>query len=395
MRIRVNPDQLRALSQQLSNTSSELHSLTSRLSNAMGKLDWDARHKAGVDGEVEHARRLASSLAGKASELSHYVGMKAGSFEEADRQGVTAVENVSGTFAQWQEQWRQSPLGQRNAYPDDLVDAQLRLGNIIGNEAATPVPTPVPTLVPGGASQSPINADNLLDAIAGVLRTYSGLNDFRTALTGIPAALALGYTLHNGKLIITGSQALKNLAGLSPSLTKINPGNLAGHIARNSMKSGIIGAAISVAEQWVTDIKVYRNQGAAKLTSALLVDGVLKAGLGIGVALGVGAITAFVAASLPAVAVVAVGVGAGLLLGVVANAAFNWLADPKVGIRDAMINTTARGVTLWADVAKATVSAAGNVANKAAKAVDSTLKNATNAVTNFFRPKPQRQPAHS
>lgn len=56
LRILVNSDELRALSAQLRQVAGDLRGLEGRLGCALGSLDWEARRKAEVEGQVAHAR---------------------------------------------------------------------------------------------------------------------------------------------------------------------------------------------------------------------------------------------------------------------------------------------------------------------------------------------------
>ncbi|RLB23011.1 MAG: hypothetical protein DRG71_06480, partial [Deltaproteobacteria bacterium] len=94
MRILVNPDQLRALSAQLQQVAGDLQGVESRVSGALGGLDWEARQKVGVEGQVGNARNQARALAAQAEEISRYLASKAQAFEEADGQGAASLPRV-------------------------------------------------------------------------------------------------------------------------------------------------------------------------------------------------------------------------------------------------------------------------------------------------------------
>jgi len=93
-RIQVDPDQLRALSAQLQRHAAELMAIENRLGSALGRLDWKARQRVGIEGRVAHALSQARSLADQAEEMSRSLAAKAQAFEEADRQGVMDLNDV-------------------------------------------------------------------------------------------------------------------------------------------------------------------------------------------------------------------------------------------------------------------------------------------------------------
>ena len=93
-RILVSPDQLRALGARLRQVCGDLRGVEGRVGNALGGLAWEARQKAGVDGQANHARSQARALAAQAEEMGRYLERKAQVFEDADRQSVTDLEVV-------------------------------------------------------------------------------------------------------------------------------------------------------------------------------------------------------------------------------------------------------------------------------------------------------------
>ena len=374
MRIRVDTDHLRLLAKQLNSISTELYGLNSNIGHAIGQLDWQVPQAAGIEGDVSYARNLANSLASEASDLVRSLINKAIAFEQADNEGVASLQQLSGEFAALQSKWAQSGLPRRAPYPAEAVEAQMRLGQILGASTvvgsaqfSVPTPVPVPTPEQVGTSGATVNVDNLIETGDKAW----GAKEVIESLLGIPAALALGYTLRNGKVIITGSQTAKELAGLSEHLTWIRPENLPLHMAQQGIKGSIVGIAVDVGLQWLKDFRTYGDQGQDKLGGALLVDGILKTAIGLTVGAGVGLIGAgLVAASAPAVAVVAGGVAGGLLLGMAGTAAFNWL--DQSGIRGKMIDTASSGI-----------SGAGSALRGAGGAVGSFTGQAVSAAGNF------------
>ena len=93
-RIVVVPESLTSLAGELRRAAGDLQAVQSRLGGALGSLDWEARQKAGVDGQVSAARSRASALAGEAEALAAYLAARAQAFLEADRQGASGLAQV-------------------------------------------------------------------------------------------------------------------------------------------------------------------------------------------------------------------------------------------------------------------------------------------------------------
>lgn len=348
MRIVASPDKLRFMAQQFGSASSTLQTISSRLSSAIGSLDWDARNKAGVDGQVNEARALAGNLAQQATSMSRYLMGKAQTFEEADHRGVENVGQLAGTFADLQRQWLQ--------------------GQGPGSE----------------------NLDNLLDTGSDALEGIDKLKEY----AAIPAALMLGYAMKDGKTLISGSRGLKDMAGLSEYVTRIKPDNIPLHMAQQGLRHGLkmnpLDFALTVGPQWLDDFKEYRNQGGAKLGAALAVDGVLKMGIGIaaksgGAWLGGALVVGLLGVGAAPVAIVAGGIAGGIVLGMVGEQVFNWL-DEK-GYRDAAINRTSQVFSGVGEATRSAFDATANFANRAARGVDDALDSAVKAVQGLPWPK--------
>ena len=124
-RILVIPENLHSLSAQLQQVTGELQSVDNRIGNALGGLDWEARQKAGVDGQVNYARSQARALVAHAEEMARYLRRKAQAFEEADGQGVRALVQIGASFTQWQQQ----NIPARPAFPARRIAA---LGTAFG-----------------------------------------------------------------------------------------------------------------------------------------------------------------------------------------------------------------------------------------------------------------------
>ena len=130
-RIIVVPETLRSLSAQLQRAAKEINAVSSRVGGALGGLDWEARQKAGVDGQANDARSRASTLANQAETMARYLTSKAQAFEQADQQGAADLDTVI----------RQYPL---------------------------PVPVPAPTPVPDSDNEETPPALSVENAIKGL-----------------------------------------------------------------------------------------------------------------------------------------------------------------------------------------------------------------------------------
>jgi len=159
-RIRVDPTQLRALGAQLQQVSGELQSVEGRVGSTLGGLAWEARQKANVDGQANHARSQARALAAQAEEMARYLQRKAQAFEEADGQGVGGVGQISVAFT---ERVQSAPSWW--GFPSQRVNA---LGNVLGQPPVRMLRLPVAggAAVVGLASLTPWS------------RTFSKVGDF-------------------------------------------------------------------------------------------------------------------------------------------------------------------------------------------------------------------------
>lgn len=130
-RIKVDPAQLRALSAQLQQTAGDLQGVEGRVGSALGGLAWEARQKANVDGQANHARSQALALAAQVEGMARYLERKAQAFEEADGQGVGRIRQVDKAYLEAQRQWFQSPYGPHYSFPGREVKAVTRLGTLL------------------------------------------------------------------------------------------------------------------------------------------------------------------------------------------------------------------------------------------------------------------------
>ena len=154
-RILVVPGNLRSLSAQLQQVAGDLQAVEGRVGSALGGLDWEARQKAGVDGQANHARSQARALAAQAEDMSRYLAAKAQAFEDADGQGVSSVGQISASFNQWlqgsQAWWR---------FPSQQANAWGNLGGLFGQTSqiqALRLPVAGGAAVVGLASLTPLS----------------------------------------------------------------------------------------------------------------------------------------------------------------------------------------------------------------------------------------------
>jgi hypothetical protein len=144
MRIRVDPDQLRQVAQQMRNASNDLGNVSTRVGNALSGMDFESRQKVGIESQVNQARNQANALASRASELARYLDDRARAFAEADGQGVKGLKQVSSVMIDLQQRW-QLGLGGVYNFPTMEADTIFELG-LIGGGSATIVRTVIPQI---------------------------------------------------------------------------------------------------------------------------------------------------------------------------------------------------------------------------------------------------------
>ncbi len=102
MRILVIPERLRQSAQALRQAGAVWQNEGARLGAAYNGLDLEVRSALNMDAQVEHAKRLADSLAQRAMELAASMENAAERFEQADRQGVETMDvNVGFALRSW------------------------------------------------------------------------------------------------------------------------------------------------------------------------------------------------------------------------------------------------------------------------------------------------------
>lgn len=224
--------------------------------------------------------------------------------------------------------------------------------------------------------------DSLLNDSATITEWISCLKGF----AALPAALALATTIRNGVVSISGQgwlanmlglapHQVKELAGLSPYLTRIKPENLPGHMA----KYGGALSLLNLLPVWFRDLRDYRQDGLPTLGAALAVDTAVTGTVSYvtgytgywagGAAILGGA--ALLGLTAPVWAVVAGGVAGGIVLGAVGNTVLDWWQSSNQ--RTDLIDNTAEGFQIIGD----TVSGA---ARQTVQVVDNTIRSSVEAV---------------
>ncbi len=169
---------------------------------------------------------------------------------------------------------------------------------------------------------------------------------------GINAALSLAFvagSTYPDQIKIYGEEALKKLAGISSNLTHIAEANLPGHIANQAAKGAILGSVIAVGGAWIEDIQKYGDKGAAKLGSAMVIDGALA----VGATVGASYVGAYAGAIIGQALIPIPGVGA-VIGGLVGKVAAGWVASAAVDafknsdLHETIVNGVADGVTALA-----------------------------------------------
>ena len=132
-RIRVNPDDLREIARQFSQTADALYRLYEHLSAVWERLNadgWERAHRGLVEPQWWRARSRLNDLADQADELAGFLIERAARFEEADHIGVSAVEQMSVAFAEVQRDWAHwfRSLQPVLYFPHALARRVLRLG---------------------------------------------------------------------------------------------------------------------------------------------------------------------------------------------------------------------------------------------------------------------------
>jgi uncharacterized protein YukE len=91
VRIIMTPEKLEELARRMAQTAAQLRDLEGGFSRALSGLDWQARHQANIESQVNAARSYAKNLAEEAERLSRFLGERAAAFRQADAQGAEGL----------------------------------------------------------------------------------------------------------------------------------------------------------------------------------------------------------------------------------------------------------------------------------------------------------------
>ena len=97
-RILVRPEALWSFGAEMQQAAQQLSRLAERLNSAWTRLDWEARHRTGVEGQVHDACGQAHAVANQTEAMAGFLARKARSFGEADQQGAKGVGQVLLAF---------------------------------------------------------------------------------------------------------------------------------------------------------------------------------------------------------------------------------------------------------------------------------------------------------
>lgn len=245
---------------------------------------------------------------------------------------------------------------------DILIKAEQEAAAIFGNGVNS-----------GTGGKNGNGVDTLLTGAKAGVEAWGKITQARKVL----AALSLTYTMKDGNVIISGGRKLKEWAGLSPYLTRINPENLPLHMAKQGLKFSKVGALLDVLPSWLDDVKEYRKDGVTKVISAMAVDAAIRIPTGIlsvsaGELVGglaVVGVAGVIGVTAPAWAIVAGGVVGGIVVGMAAEEAGSWI-ESKTHIREHAI-----------DAVDSAIHYAGKDLSSAAQHVDSAFDSAVGAIS--------------
>jgi len=277
---------MRSLSGQIAAAGREVQSAAGRAVAAWNGLDWEARQKAGAQGQVSSAQSLARSLASQAEAMARYLTARASAFDEADRQGVAAIGSLLCAYTQLERQMAQGPVSHLS-FPFDLVRRIEGLGKLL----------------------QPVTGALIVASSIRLGHTYAG-----EVIIDLPSVLTdFGFKLRE----------IRTWAGLSGYLNHIKYTSIPGHIA----KVGILTSIPIIAWKWFNDAREYQG---TKLASALVVDAGLTlapvaggfAGAKVGMMIG-----AAIGSIFPGVGTVAGGAAGAIVGGVAGSLATGWAID--------------------------------------------------------------------
>ncbi|PWW39887.1 MULTISPECIES: hypothetical protein [Paenibacillus] len=98
MRIRVEPDVLRALSRQIQYAAEQIQQKMTVLDQAIHSLEWDLEARAGIMNEWNHSKRLCEAAVRRFMDLSVQLGRKALLFQQVDMEYRTVLSHVNTAY---------------------------------------------------------------------------------------------------------------------------------------------------------------------------------------------------------------------------------------------------------------------------------------------------------
>lgn len=98
MRIRVEPDVLRALSKQIQYAAEQIQQKMTVLDQAIHSLEWEVESRAAVMNEWNHSKRLGEDALRRLMDLSVQLGRKALLFQQADMEYRSVLSHVNTAY---------------------------------------------------------------------------------------------------------------------------------------------------------------------------------------------------------------------------------------------------------------------------------------------------------
>jgi hypothetical protein len=93
-RIKVTPERLQLLGEQIRRCSGDLANAPSRLQTALSSLDWETRQSYDIEGQVAQACRMAQVLNIQAEQMAAYLRQRAQAFTQADQAGAVRLSRL-------------------------------------------------------------------------------------------------------------------------------------------------------------------------------------------------------------------------------------------------------------------------------------------------------------
>lgn len=103
-RISLKIEEMNSLKNRLSNISKQIHSLESDIVRSLGQLDWEVSNKEAIRDQISMARRKASKLADKSSQMNIIIGRVINDFTATDRRIISKQKEAAGLLEKvWKE----------------------------------------------------------------------------------------------------------------------------------------------------------------------------------------------------------------------------------------------------------------------------------------------------